>query len=151
MDSLLPEDRLETIGRPECLRLLGTGHIGRLGFLVDGRPRIEPVNYSLVGEAVVLLSRPGAKLDAAMRGATVAFEVDHVEEWARAGWSVLVSGTATVVDPGDVDLPRGMLPRPWVPADGSLFIRIEPEEITGRRVRAGAGGVSIVDADTLTS
>ncbi len=59
MDALYPADRLESLDRDECLRLLAGQEIGRFGFVTDGQPRIEPVNYRLIDGDVVIASRPG--------------------------------------------------------------------------------------------
>jgi uncharacterized protein len=148
MDALHDEDRLEILERDECLALLAAAEVGRLAFVVAGQPRIEPVNCRLVGQDLVLSSRPGAKLDAAVQEQRVAVEIDEVEEWAHAGWSVLAVGTASVVsDPDErATLAEGG-PQPWAPAPGLTLIRVAVDGVSGRRVRIGAGGVSLVVQD----
>ena len=51
-----------------------------------------PVNYVVDQHSVLFRTDEGTKLDAASRGARVAFEVDGAEEATRTGWSVLVGG-----------------------------------------------------------
>jgi hypothetical protein len=147
MQALLPDDRLEVIDHDECLRLLREGQVGRLGFLADGTPRIEPVNYVVADGAVIVVSRPGTKLDAVAGYDAVAFEIDAVEEWAQAGWSVLVCGRATVVPLRDLPSePDAPLLQPWAPVSDAYLIRIDIDEVTGRRVRTDPGRVSVVHA-----
>ena len=146
VDALFPADRLVSIGSGECFQLLADAEIGRFGFLVDGHPRITPVNFRLVEGDIIFLSRPGAKLDAAVHQQVVAFEVDAVEEWAQAGWSVLVVGVAAVVtDPGELARLSPWPAEPWAATSESSVVRIVPTEVTGRRVRVEPGEVTVVD------
>jgi nitroimidazol reductase NimA-like FMN-containing flavoprotein (pyridoxamine 5'-phosphate oxidase superfamily) len=143
-----PADRLEPLDRQECLELLSQMEVGRIGFVVDGQPRIEPVNYRVVAGDVVFVSRPGAKLDAAVQGQRVAFEIDAVEEWARAGWSVLAVGVASLVsDPADVAELAAEGPEAWAHTAEVSMVRIAVSDLTGRRVRVHAGGVTLVRQD----
>jgi nitroimidazol reductase NimA-like FMN-containing flavoprotein (pyridoxamine 5'-phosphate oxidase superfamily) len=145
MEALHPPDRLEPLDTEECLSLLSAGEVGRLGFVADGQPRIEPVNFRLVDGTVVIVSRAGAKLDAAVHRQLVAFELDAVEQWAHAGWSVLVLGSAhVVVDPAECARLLASGPEPWTPISELSVIRIEVAEVTGRRVRVDPGGVSVL-------
>ncbi len=75
----------------------------------------------------------------------VAFEIDAVEEWAQAGWSVLAVGTASVVDDEDQRTALAARePQAWAPSPGLRLIRIAVDELSGRRVRVDAGGVSVL-------
>ncbi len=151
MDALHAEDRLEVLDREECVALLAAGEVGRLGFVVAGQPRIEPVNYRLADDELLVSSRPGAKLDAAVHEQRVALEIDAVEEWAEAGWSVLALGTASIVtDPEERASLAGRGPRPWAPVPDLVLIRVAMDTLTGRRVRVGPGGVSLVIQDPET-
>ena len=69
--------------RPTCLRLLGTGRIGRVGFVSDGQPHVLPVNYvaSDAGE-VVFRTTDGSVLTAVAGGPAV-FEIDGYDEQSR--------------------------------------------------------------------
>jgi uncharacterized protein len=143
-----PADRLELLDRQECFELLADVEVGRLGFVVDGQPRIEPVNYRLVDGDVVFMSRPGAKLDAAVHGQRVAFEIDAVEEWARAGWSVLAVGVASVVsDPVQLADLAAQGAEAWAPTSELSVVRIAVADVTGRRVRVHPGGVTLLRQD----
>ena len=69
----------------------------------------------------------------------VAFEADHFDDVARAGWSVLVRGPAHHLDADDEqDAARLAGVAPWAPGERNHFIRITPVRITGRRVKRGA-------------
>lgn len=130
--------RIEEIGPAACLALIGGEPIGRIVFVDDRQPIALPVTFTLDVGTVVFQSAPGSKLDKALRqpGARVAFEVDRYDAETQSGWSVLIKGTIHPVS-GIVDTTR--LQRFAMPAWATLgrharWIRVEAEEITGRRV-----------------
>lgn len=122
--------------RDEALSALASRSIGRLAIIEpDGRPDIVPLNYVLDRGAVLFRTGPGRVLDRA-DGAWVAFEVDATDSEARRGWSVVVHGRAAeVTDPSDLARVRGLPLEPWAAGERVRYVRITPEEITGRRVR----------------
>ena len=80
---------------------------------------------------------PGTKLTAAAQG-QVAFEVDEIDESARTGWSVLVTGVGyEVTDALDATsvATRRFPVDTWAPGQKSHWIRIQTERLSGRRVR----------------
>src|SRR5215210_2349136 len=128
---------MEPLGRGECLDLLATASVGRVGLLVDGLPEILPVNYALDGETVLFRTAEGTVLTQASM-AVVAFEVDRLGEADQSGWSVLVQGVAhdigDAIDPTSERLRRLTL-LTWAPGTRQRWIRISPHKITGRRIR----------------
>lgn len=128
----------ETLDRAECLRLLGTVPVGRIGVSIGALPAILPVNFAVVGDRVVIRTVPGTKLDAATRRAVVAFEVDSYAPDGTSGWSVVVQGVCTEVTDADerAALAASDL-RAWA-FDGGVatrFVRIDLSFISGRRFR----------------
>jgi nitroimidazol reductase NimA-like FMN-containing flavoprotein (pyridoxamine 5'-phosphate oxidase superfamily) len=132
---------MEIIPRQECLRLLASQKVGRLGFVDDDQPMILPVNYALAGDIVVFRTGEGPKLDSARLG-KVAFEVDQVDADAQAGWSVLVQGVAREFTDDDdwfaAQLRHTARPT-WLPVNPRHFVRIIPRLISGRRVPLASG------------
>lgn len=128
---------IEIIDRDECIRLLATREVGRIGFVKGGAAEILPVNYARDGDAVVFATAPGAKLSSAERG-TITFEVDNLDAGARSGWSVVIHGLAheiTSLDsPGLVDRLRALPLHPWAGGERPHLVRIAPRTVTGRRV-----------------
>lgn len=119
----------------ECLRLLARQQVGRIGVTAAGAPLILPVNYALDRDTVVFRTAGGGTLEAAVRGALVAFEVDELQRAARSGWSVLVRGRVDVVeDPAEVARLDRVMARPWAPGARPRLFRLVPETITGRRL-----------------
>lgn len=123
------------LDRGECLRLLGTVSFGRVVHTDRALPACTPVNFRPVGHAVVFRTSPGSRLAMATNDAIVAFEVDQIDERARTGWSVVVTGVANAVR--DVsELVRldqlGLVS--WAGVDRAHWVRISIAEITGRRI-----------------
>jgi nitroimidazol reductase NimA-like FMN-containing flavoprotein (pyridoxamine 5'-phosphate oxidase superfamily) len=128
---------LEELGRAECLDLLATAAVGRVGLLVDGRPEVLPVNYALDGDTVLFRTAEGTVLNQASL-AVVAFEVDHLDSDTHSGWSVLVQGTAR--DIGDAidhtsERQRQLSLITWAPGRRPRWFQVHPDKITGRRLR----------------
>ena len=124
----------------ECYRLLATHELGRLGINAEHFPILVPVNYALDGTTIVLRTRPGSKLVAAQH-ANVVFEVDDVDRRTRSGWSVLVRALAEEV--GDehraelVARTQASGVQPWAPGEHGHWVRLIPQEVTGRRIVPG--------------
>jgi nitroimidazol reductase NimA-like FMN-containing flavoprotein (pyridoxamine 5'-phosphate oxidase superfamily) len=126
---------LENLSEAECLRWLEAHDFGRLALIVDGKPRIFPVNYAMCQRVIAIRTAPGTKLTYAP-GTAVAFEIDGFDPASGTGWSVLVQGVAvdatTALD--DVSwTARGARPHPAAPGSKPYRIAIEAQTITGRR------------------
>lgn len=125
---------LESLDREDCLRLLATQTLGRIGITVRALPVVLPVNFALLEDSVVFRTIPGTELDAATNNAVVAFEVDSYEFSGSSGWSVLVIGNATRLPDDDVNGAEALEIDAW-PLDGqaSHFVSVESAQISGRR------------------
>ena len=138
MSTSLPLDHsgLGVLSNEECLRRLRAARVGRVAFVERGEPVILPVNHGLDGEAVVFLTAPGSKLVAADNELPVAFEVDGYDADRRAGWSVVIRGTATTVDDqSDVARLNLIGVSPWADlAERTHWVRITAYSLTGREV-----------------
>jgi nitroimidazol reductase NimA-like FMN-containing flavoprotein (pyridoxamine 5'-phosphate oxidase superfamily) len=128
---------IELMDRALCLRLLAADTVGRLAVVSGGAPVILPVNYALDGEAIVIRTAPGTKLDSA--GQMACFEIDAFDRATRHGWSVVVSG---VLEEAGVHASRELMTMhsldvtPWAEGDRDHWLRLVPSRITGRRVGA---------------
>jgi nitroimidazol reductase NimA-like FMN-containing flavoprotein (pyridoxamine 5'-phosphate oxidase superfamily) len=101
-------------------------------------PAILPVNYALAGSCIVIRTVPGTKLDAAVRRAVVAFEVDDYAPDGSCGWSVLVQGVCSeITDRARRAALAVSQPPAWAFDDeaASRFVRIELSFVSGRRFR----------------
>ena len=121
----------------ECLRLLAGSVIGRVVFSDRALPAAHPVTYLLDGEEVVFGTTRGSKLAAAVRGAVVAFQVDHIHPETRTGWTVLGVGEAyEVTVPERLGELADRLPEPWAPDPTAHTVAIPLQRLTGRRLVA---------------
>ncbi len=127
---------LEVIDRAGCVKLLEATPLGRIGFLSDGEQVILPVNYLWFEDSVVIRTLEGQKLDAAIFAQKVAFQIDGWEGHDRSGWSVLVKGTAHKVDEwAEIEILEREGLVPWAKSQWRPnWVRIDPVEITGRRL-----------------
>ncbi|MGW7210715.1 pyridoxamine 5'-phosphate oxidase family protein [Streptomyces sp. NPDC054837] len=141
-----PNDGFRALGRQECLRLMARAPIGRVVYTRRALPAVLPVNFGLdVDGAVLLRTSAASELVRSIDGAVVAFEVDDVDAARHSGWSVVVTGAATVVtDPAEHERLARTGPVSWVPAPQEVFVRIEPELVTGREL---VGGRTLYGAD----
>jgi len=134
----------ETLDATTCWALLRDAPVGRLAVLVDGRPDIFPVNAIVDHGTIVFRTAPGTKLAAASR-ADVAYEVDGYDVQDGAAWSVVVKGRGHVVRESQEWLSAAELPIfPWQEGRKSWFVRIEPQNVTGRRFGVSRGARSRV-------
>lgn len=85
----------EVLDGEECLRLLGKAVIGRMALSRGALPVIVPVDLCSTASASWCGPATGTKLDHALAGSVVAFEVDDIDRWRHRGWSVAVTGVAT--------------------------------------------------------
>jgi uncharacterized protein len=118
-------------------RLQRHGFVGRVAFIVDGRPMIMPVNYLADRDALVFCTGEGTKLSTLRGSAPVAFEVDDGRPLDHSGWSVVVEGTASeITDPEELQrLRRGPL-KSWAVRPRAHWMRVTYEQLSGRRIPA---------------
>lgn len=134
-------DRLVPLDRQECLRLLAGAKVGRVVHTDRALPACTPVNFRLVGDAVVFRTAAGSRLAAATSNAVVAFEADEIDADTETGWSVLVTGVATAVRDVSALVRLDQLGlAPWAGDDRRHWVRISLAEVTGRRIVPVAAG-----------
>ena len=132
---------LEILPFDECLRLLGSVPVGRLGFFADGEMVILPVSHVMDGQDLVFRTARGSKLSAAEGQNLVCFEADQYDERTRAGWSVVVTGRAELVyEESEVQRLNRHGLHPWVTAvEHQFWIRVRATSVTGRQTPATGG------------
>jgi hypothetical protein len=110
--------------------------VARVGVVVNGAPFVLPVNYRLVESLgptwLTIRARPGNVIDRG--GLTVALEIDDIDAATHEGWSVLVRGTLSHVDPDAADFRARFDPEPWIAEERDSWLVIEPFSITGRHL-----------------
>lgn len=126
---------IDDIDRAECLRLLRKGVLGRIVYTVNALPAIQPVNYVVDGESIVIRTASASKLAMAGRREIVAFEVDDIDDDIGTGWSVVVTGQAgPVSERGEISRIDLLPLRSWAVTESGRYVRISCELVTGRRI-----------------
>jgi nitroimidazol reductase NimA-like FMN-containing flavoprotein (pyridoxamine 5'-phosphate oxidase superfamily) len=122
----------------ECRALIAAGGIGRIAFSAVSGPVVLPVNFTVVNGSIVVRTSEGSLIEA-HGDERAAFEVDHVDEALRQGWSVLVQGQAhRVLQPGELRHVReAVTAAPWPGGERDAYVRIVPDQLTGRRIAIG--------------
>ena len=132
---------LEHLSQDDCWAKLAGTPVGRIGVLVDSAPEIYPVNFIVDGHSIAFRTDEGTKLHVVGRSPTVCFEVDAIDGVDRTGWSVLVKGRAReVTSPEELRRLSEHGLTIWGFGPKQHWVRIEPAEVTGRRIARGAEG-----------
>jgi hypothetical protein len=127
--------RLWELGEEECRELLGTAVIGRIAFTEGALPAIQPVHFSLLGNNVVIPTRPGSKVAAAVANAVVAFEADDFDPATKTGWSVTTVGPSRLLtDADEIAALDALGLRPWADTPQRCYIVVRTSLWRGRRV-----------------
>ena len=126
--------RLQDLNEEECRALFSRNRFGRLAWNDrEQGPFVLPISYTFDGEHVLVRTSAHTELARHFSPGRVAFEIDHYDERARTGWSVLVHGLARVAEWDQLPSPADS-PRPVVGGTRNFHIRIAVERMTGRRV-----------------
>jgi nitroimidazol reductase NimA-like FMN-containing flavoprotein (pyridoxamine 5'-phosphate oxidase superfamily) len=120
----------------ECRDLLAAHEVGRVAVCTREGPRILPVNYALDGRSVVFRTAPYGVLGQHAWNDQIAFEIDHIDSTTRSGWSVLAVGRGRMVEDAEelATIRAFGNPQPWAAGSRLLYIRLEWQSLSGRRV-----------------
>jgi nitroimidazol reductase NimA-like FMN-containing flavoprotein (pyridoxamine 5'-phosphate oxidase superfamily) len=122
---------IEVLDESDCRTLLRNRTLGRIGVRHGEELLILPVYYAVVDDMIVFRTAAGAKLDAAVLGAMVAFEVDQ----GSPGWSVLVHGRAREITSQEEEAKaRSLIGGDWPAGERERLVGVPIERITGRRL-----------------
>jgi nitroimidazol reductase NimA-like FMN-containing flavoprotein (pyridoxamine 5'-phosphate oxidase superfamily) len=126
----------------DCRTLLERGVVGRIAFWAPDGPRIHPVNYAVVDDALVVRTTPTSALGRLAHehpGTVVAFEVDGIDHADQHGWSVQARGPLAEVEDGAelAEIERSRPPRTWAPGERTSVVRVRWRDISGRRLGTG--------------
>lgn len=127
---------LARLSRDECLALLSSARLGRVGVSIDALPAVLPVVIGRIDDSLVFRTVPGTKLAFAAAGAIVAVEADDFDHDRGVGWSVLVRGRASeVTDPATIAHARELLDATWLDEHhAEHYVQVGLDLVTGRRL-----------------
>ncbi|MFD3934210.1 helix-turn-helix domain-containing protein [Streptomyces sp. NPDC058611] len=137
MGTAMRDSELTVLSEAECHRLLSTHGIGRVGFSDLEGLAVFLVNYVVVGDEIAFRTAANSRL-AEAAGTEVAFEVDHIDDAMREGWSVMAVGELSGVTDGArvshlFSVARSL---PWAGGPRTHWMSITPTRISGRRARS---------------
>jgi len=120
----------------QCWELLATEIVGRLAVIVDTHPEIFPVNFVLERRTIVFRTAGGTKAWGAKTAKPAAFEIDGYDSREQEAWSVVARGEIELIEnPADIQLVDALALEPWHPGEKSLYVRLAPKALTGRRFK----------------
>jgi uncharacterized protein len=126
----------QQLSSDDCLRLMASVSMGRIIYTRQALPAVELVNFALDHGDIVIKTDGDGKLAAATRHTVVAFEADCLDA-RQAGWSVTAIGPSReVTDPEDIGRLQKIDLSSWAYGAQELFIRVSPQILNGRRLRA---------------
>jgi nitroimidazol reductase NimA-like FMN-containing flavoprotein (pyridoxamine 5'-phosphate oxidase superfamily) len=130
---------LEQLSRSQALELLSSVPIGRLVFTHQALPAIRPVNHLVEGESIIVRTSSGTTITtvAGRNGTVVAFEADSIDLVGQVGWSVIVVGTARLLDDSAAATRYRSMLKPWLSGPMDDVIIIAADIVTGYRMVRG--------------
>ena len=128
------EPGVSAVPEHTCWMLLRSVEVARLAVSVDARPDIFPINFAVDHGTLVFRTGEGSKFAAMMANPVVAFEVDGYDASAQEAWSVVIHGRVEEIKQLHERIESMDLPLfPWHADPKSRFVRIVPDDISGRR------------------
>jgi nitroimidazol reductase NimA-like FMN-containing flavoprotein (pyridoxamine 5'-phosphate oxidase superfamily) len=131
--------KIDVLPAEDIYARLASAQVGRLVYVDEVGPAAIPVNFAVLDGDIVFRS----ETDSGHRhivSQPVAFEVDDIDEEASSGWSVLARGQAHEVPidqvPRLLALTGSRFPKPWAAGVHNVWIRLEVQSLSGRRLAA---------------
>ncbi|GAA4285633.1 pyridoxamine 5'-phosphate oxidase family protein [Brevibacterium daeguense] len=130
------QNPMQEIPEQESLQLLTQKDVGRLVFRVGDDIEIFPINYHADGRELTFRSAPGTKLAGSIIAGRAIFEVDDIGE--DEVWSVIVRGSVRLLDTAaEISAAEELELQPLVPTVKRFFVRLDVDEVSGRRFHRG--------------
>jgi nitroimidazol reductase NimA-like FMN-containing flavoprotein (pyridoxamine 5'-phosphate oxidase superfamily) len=89
---------MESVSREEALEVLTGQPVAHLGIVVDGIPYVTPMSFVLDGDRILFRTMAGKKLDGIRANPAVCIETADYNPETGDWVSVIVRGTARLVD-----------------------------------------------------
>lgn len=124
----------------ECINLLASASVGRVGLSSGALPVVLPVNFVLRDRTIVFRTEAGLKLDAARANSVACVEIDEFDAFRHEGWSVLATGRMSeIVDPEQLAAAALLPLQPWAARAAAHFVALPIELLSGRRISHRVG------------
>ncbi|GAA3613547.1 pyridoxamine 5'-phosphate oxidase family protein [Marihabitans asiaticum] len=123
-------DPVRKLDRDACWEFLRRHEFGRLAFHLAGEVHITPINYAVDGQTLLFRTSEGNKLLGVVMNDDVAFEIDEYSD--DHATSVILRGTARVLEGQEAYRADNVPLRPWVSTEKHTVVEITPTEMSGR-------------------
>lgn len=127
------QGHLRELDDKECWELVRSREVGRVAYVDTRGPMVVPITYVSDEGSMIFRVAPYSELARHLPEAQVAIEVDDFDYFTRSGWSVVLRGQAEVVDSDELATTHAR-PTPWPEGQRSLYLRMTPDKVTGRRL-----------------
>jgi nitroimidazol reductase NimA-like FMN-containing flavoprotein (pyridoxamine 5'-phosphate oxidase superfamily) len=125
---------MSVLDEDQCWELLAAADVVRLAVAVAGEVEVFPVNTIADDHTLVFRTAEGTKLAAAVISGKVTVEADGEDRDAGEAWSVVLKGTAELLDNfSDIYAAEELPLYPWHAGYKGRWVRIRQREIAGRR------------------
>jgi uncharacterized protein len=115
----------------ECWEELSSEEFGRLAHMLGDELHLVPVNYAVDGRTLLFRTAEGSKLLGIVMNPQVVLEIDRYDD--EHAMSVVVRGTARVLDEHEEHRAESVPLRPWVATPKYNVVEITPTQLSGRR------------------
>ena len=128
---------LHELTMAQCRELIAAGGIGRFLFVQEGRgPVAIPVNFKMDEDDVIFRTSGDTSVAEGIRQQPVSFDVDQLDDALGEGWSVLLTGNASLITgAAEISRVQALDIEPWAGGGREVYVRLSPSRITGRRIR----------------
>jgi hypothetical protein len=134
-DDLLRPVRMTELTPAESLELAAGVALGRVVFSHRALPAVRLVNHIVADGHIIIRVHSGAAiLGQAGTDGVVAYEADRIDDVSHTGWSVIVTGTASLVREPDRLTRYQTLLKPWIDTAMTHVVRISTDIVTGYRL-----------------
>jgi len=123
----------------DCWALLRSHDLGRVAIVIDGQPRIFPVNYAAGANTLVFRTAPGTKLQRGP-GTAACFEIDDYDQRTSMAWNVMVVGVLRDITDATDERSRRLrrlAVEPVAPGQKLHWLALNADEVSGRSFRGG--------------
>ena len=132
-----PDPHLVSLDQKNCEAYLAGGGVGRVIFRSAGRPVALPVNFKTLAGDVIFRSANDGEVSTIAPEEPVSFEVDHIDDAMREGWSVLATGTVQpVLGDDQIDEVKALGVEPWAGGERHTYFRLSVTSLTGKKINA---------------